>query len=100
MTTEQIPQDKDARLWQMAQKRASFKRHLTTYIVVNTFLWAIWFLTDGYYRGYRNVPWPVWPALGWGIGLASHYFNAYVNDGTNAIEKEYNRLKNKQNNTI
>jgi hypothetical protein len=39
-------------------------------------------------------------ALGWGIGLVSHYFNVYVNDGSNEIEKEYNRLKNKQNNTI
>ena len=100
MTTEQIPQDKDPQLWQMARKRAGFKRHLTTYIIINAFLWAIWYLTSSAYEGRTHIPWPVWPALGWGIGLVSHYFNVYVNDGSNEIEKEYNRLKNKQNNTI
>ncbi len=37
--------------------------HLQTYLVVMTLLVAIWALTGaGYF-------WPVWPALGWGIGL-------------------------------
>jgi hypothetical protein len=32
---------------------------------------AIWALTGAGY------PWPVWPALGWGIGLVPHAFGAH-----------------------
>jgi hypothetical protein len=43
-----------------------YSHHLRTYIAVMALLVAIWALTG---MGYL---WPVWPALGWGIGLASH----------------------------
>lgn len=45
----------------------SFKAHATSYLLVMALLVAIWLLTTpgGYF-------WPVWPMLGWGIGLASH----------------------------
>jgi hypothetical protein len=95
MTYEQPPQGKDPRLWDIAKKRASFKTHLTTYLVVNAFFWALWYLTGGRTYGNDGVPWPVWPALGWGIGLAFHYFGAYVNNEHESIEKEYNKLQNK-----
>jgi hypothetical protein len=29
-------------------------------------LWLIWLVTGA------NYPWPVWPMLGWGIGVAGH----------------------------
>lgn len=96
MTYEQIPPDKDPRLWNMARRRVAFKNHLMTYLIINTFFWLLWYLTGSrsYHAG--GVPWPVWPALGWGIGLAFHYFGAYVNDGTNATEKEYEKLQNRK----
>ena len=45
----------------------SFRAHATSYLLVMVMLVAIWALTTpgGYF-------WPVWPMLGWGIGLASH----------------------------
>ena len=47
------PQGKDPELWEQAQKRVGFKRHLATYIIVNLFLWILWFLTDrDYDRSY------------------------------------------------
>ena len=33
------PPDRDPHLWEIAQRRAGFKSHLATYIVVNIFLW-------------------------------------------------------------
>ena len=68
--------EKDKQLWEIAQKRASFKRHLMTYIVVNIFMWAVWAMT-GSHRYNSGMPWPLWSTLGWGIGLAFHYFGAY-----------------------
>lgn len=89
------PQDKDPHLWRIAQARASFKSHLTTYVLVIAGLWAIYFFTGG--RTYNNgLPWPVWPTFGWGIGLAFHYFGAYVNTrGRSSVEEEYEKLVKK-----
>lgn len=95
MTHEQPPQGKDPHLWDIAKRRAAFKQHLTTYLVLNAFFWALWYITGGRTHG-NGVPWPVWPALGWGIGLAFHYFGAYVNNEQSEIEREYNKLQNKK----
>jgi cytochrome c oxidase assembly factor CtaG len=88
-------EEKDQQLWEIAQKRASFKRHLMTYIVINIFMWIIWAMT-GAHTYNRGMPWPLWSTLGWGIGLAFHYFGAYVTTGDNSVEREYEKLKNKQ----
>ncbi len=92
------PEGKDAALWEIAQKRASFKSHLTVYLIINAFLWGIWFFSDDpdkSFNGY-SYPWPIWTTLGWGIGLAFHYAGAYVFHKSNLAEKEYQKLKNKQ----
>jgi hypothetical protein len=41
-------------------------RHVRTFLLVNALLVSIWLLTGaGYF-------WPMWPFLGWGVGLAAH----------------------------
>lgn len=48
---------------------SGFRWHLQAYVAVNLLLVAIWLLTDG-----PDVhPWPVYPVLGWGIGLYFHW---------------------------
>lgn len=95
MIQQTTPQDKDPKLWEIAQKRASFKTNLITYLVVNAFLWILWYISDG--REYNNgLPWPIWPTLGWGVGIVFHYFGAYVYPEANSAEREYEKLKNKQ----
>jgi Domain of unknown function (DUF1707)/2TM domain len=37
-----------------------------TYLAVMALLWLVWLVTGAGY------PWPVWPMLGWGIGVAGH----------------------------
>ncbi len=46
--------------------KQDFKVHLTSYLVVNGFLVVLWVVTG---RGYF---WPIWPILGWGVGLMFH----------------------------
>jgi uncharacterized small protein (DUF1192 family) len=49
-----------------ATDRRDFQEHLRAYLMVMVLLVAIWALTGaGYF-------WPVWPMLGWGIGVWSH----------------------------
>lgn len=83
------------RLWKLAKRRVAFKKHLTSYVLVNLFLWGIWWFTSGQY-GYSSgpIPWPAWVSLGWGLGLGFSYFEAYGNGNEpNAIEREYEKLK-------
>jgi Domain of unknown function (DUF1707)/2TM domain len=48
------------------ESSADFRSHLRTFLAVQLLLVAIWALTGmGYF-------WPVWPFLGWGIGLLAH----------------------------
>jgi 2TM domain len=83
---------RDPQLWEIAKRRASFKYHLGTYVVVNGFLWAIWLLTDNDRAGDGRYPWPIWSTLGWGIGLFFHFLGAYVYPKENSAEKEYEKL--------
>ncbi|CAA9526668.1 MAG: hypothetical protein AVDCRST_MAG85-3293 [uncultured Solirubrobacteraceae bacterium] len=47
-------------------QRREFGEHLRSYLAVMALLVVIWALTGmGYF-------WPIWPMLGWGIGVFSH----------------------------
>ena len=48
------------------EDRKGFRVHLTVYLAVIGFLTAIWLVTGADYF------WPVWPAMGWGLGLVLH----------------------------
>lgn len=91
MREEPIGQNKrDEQLWKVAQKRVAFRRHLYTYLFVNTVLWLIWLWhTGGHSYAY---PWPIWPTLGWGAGVLVNYFDAYHDRRSKAVEREYEKL--------
>ena len=50
--------------------RPAARAHLASYVGVMLLLVAVWLVLgisgEGWY------PWPVWPALGWGIGVVRH----------------------------
>jgi hypothetical protein len=88
--------EKDKVLWQIAKDRVEFKRHLMVYVVINIFLWILWYVTSGQmYSGNSVLPWPAWVTLGWGIGVIFNYFSAYQFNKKDSIEREYEKLKNK-----
>ncbi len=59
---------------QAAIKRVKAKRDFSTslavYVLVNAFLVFIWSFSGGYF-------WPIWPILGWGLGVALQGWNTY-----------------------
>lgn len=83
----------DDKVWKMAQKRVSFRRHLIVFILVNIALIVIWYLSwdRTKERGVLTY-WFLYTLCGWGIGLVIHYWNAY-HDDESSVEKEYDRLK-------
>jgi hypothetical protein len=86
-------EQRDQRLWRIAKSRAAFRTHLMTYLIINGFLWIIWLITDDHEGG---LPWPVWPMIGWGLGLAFAYYNAYHKDTLGDATSEYEKLQQKQ----
>lgn len=80
--------NRDPQLWRLAQARAGFKGHFLVYCLVIGGLWLYW-LVDG-----RGETWPLWPTLGWGIGVLAHFVGAYQPRGLNPFspEREYDRL--------
>ncbi len=90
-----IMESTDQQLWQLARMRAKFKRSLGSYSIVIPFLWGIWVLTSQD-KDINRIPWPIWPMLGWGIGLVIQYFKAYHPISESLEQSEYEKLKAKQ----
>ena len=74
----------DEKLKSMAKHRAEFKQHLMVYVVVMCGLTAINAITSRVYW------WVVWPALGWGIGIALHGLTVYGRLGDTL--EEYDKI--------
>ena len=80
---QDVPRDSEEAILRRAKKRAKaelgFYSHITTYLAVISGLAIVNLLTTRY-------PWFVWPALGWGIGVFSHYMAVY---GRRALHDRY-----------
>lgn len=65
-----------------------FREHFFTYLLVNTFLVSIDFISD------QKIEWAMWPILGWGIGLAFHAWGS-LNSGSDSFLEEFENYKRK-----
>lgn len=98
MEMDSIQNDKERMLWKQAKKRVGFKGHLASYLLVNGFLWAMWYF-GGSDKDDSGIPWPIFCSLGWGFGLLWHFMGAYIfNDKVSMVEKEFQKLKEKSMN--
>ena len=88
---------RDEQLWKIAKKRADFKTSLLFYVVINLFLLVIWFFTATHKEDLNDIPWPLWVMAGWGIGIVMQYIDAYRGNKEHMAEKEYKKLKDRQN---
>jgi hypothetical protein len=59
--------------WSEAHR--DFVGHAQVYVLVNALLVAIWAVTS-----FGNYFWPMWPMLGWGLGLGLHAVGTYNRD--------------------
>jgi hypothetical protein len=68
--------------------KREFRTHLFVYVMVNLLLVGIWAFTGaGFF-------WPIFPILGWGIGLGFHAWEAYGGErmSEDEIQREMRRL--------
>lgn len=90
--TNDIRTDEE-RLRERAMRRlksqADFRTHLLMYLLVNGVLVVIWAVTGA------AMFWPIFPILGWGIGLAAHGWDAFGPDRIteDRIHREMDRMR-------
>lgn len=71
------------------KKRREFATHVVVYLLVNSFIVAIWAATSsGFF-------WPVFPMAGWGIGLAMNGWEVWRGDDFTEVQiaREMKRLQ-------
>ncbi len=56
----------------IAERKVGFIRHAAIYLLV---IGGLALINNVTYGGYQ---WWLWPALGWGIGVASHFLSAFL----------------------
>jgi fatty acid desaturase len=71
------------------QKKREFASHLIAYVLVNAFLVVLWATVAG-----GGFFWPMFPLIGWGIGLFFHGWDVYQREPSEArIRREMDRLR-------
>jgi hypothetical protein len=91
---EGVPVDEEQlreRAHERLKAKRDFKTHLFIYVAVNAVLVVIWAVTsDG-----GDLFWPIFPILGWGIGVAANAWDVYgrkpITEGE--IRREAERLR-------
>jgi len=73
MQTPPLDTDEELRerALQLLRKKSDLRAHLLAYVLINGFLVGIWAVTGaGFF-------WPIFPIMGWGIGLAFNVWDVY-----------------------
>jgi cytochrome b561 len=72
------------------KKRRDLAGHLLVYVLVNTFIVLIWLMSDS-----DGFFWPVFPIVGWGIGVVMNAWDVYRSDEFHEtqIRREMNRIQ-------
>jgi hypothetical protein len=82
----------DAQIWELARKRAGFKKNLVSYAFTNLAMIALWLFTAGGHAYF----WPFWGILGWGFQLAMQYASCYHGNDLHGAQAEYDHLKKQE----
>jgi hypothetical protein len=85
---QQQPDDLRERALARLKAKREFTAHLLAYVLVNALLISIWAMTGA------DFFWPIFPLLGWGIGLAFHGWETYSGEPSEEkIQREIDRLR-------
>ncbi len=74
------------------KKKRDFSTHVVIYVIVNAMLVGIWAVTGaGFF-------WPVFPILGWGIGIGANAWDVYGRKPIteDEVQRETERLRSER----
>jgi serine/threonine protein kinase len=81
------PLTEEERIRQRIEKKFKKRQELVTnaiaFVLVNIMLWVIWALT------WTDFPWPIFPTIGWGIGVVTQYleYRSKYGEGADRMER-------------
>lgn len=81
--------DLHARAFESLKKKRDFRTHVFMYVCVNAMLVVIWAVAGaGFF-------WPIFPIVGWGIGVAGNAWDVYARKPITdeEIRREAERLR-------
>ncbi|MBL0886406.1 2TM domain-containing protein [Myceligenerans indicum] len=87
-TNDNRDADRRTQAVERLKKRSEFWTHLAVYVLINAMLVVVWFFTtaDGFF-------WPVFPLVGWGIGLFFHGVDTFRRPfSEDRIRREMDRM--------
>ncbi|MEW5992062.1 MAG: 2TM domain-containing protein [Chloroflexota bacterium] len=72
-----------------------FRVHLVIFVIVNAALIALWYVTSTGADGSVAFFWPIFPLIGWGIGVVIHGYTTFFPPSLteDAIQREMRRLR-------
>jgi hypothetical protein len=71
----------ETQIVEKAKRKLGFKIHFVIFLLTCPINWVIWFFTDTTYV------WPIWPTLGWGIGILFHWLGVQYGDYLFSFDK-------------
>jgi hypothetical protein len=74
------------------KKKRDFRTHVVIYVIVNAMLVGIWAATGaGFF-------WPIFPILGWGIGIGANAWDVYGRKPIteDEVQRETERLRSER----
>jgi CHASE2 domain-containing sensor protein len=71
------------------RKKSDFRTHLMIYLAFNAVLVVIWAMT------WHGFFWPIFPILGWGVGVVANAWDVYRRDeiDEDRVRREMDRLR-------
>jgi hypothetical protein len=88
--TTEVGADLHKQARERLEKKRDFKTHLFIYVLVNAALVGIWAIATP-----DALFWPIFPILGWGIGVVANAWDVYgrkpITDAE--VEREAQRLR-------
>lgn len=80
----------ELQIMEAAKRRIGFKIHFLVFFLLLPVNWIVWYLTDTSYL------WPIWPTLGWSLGILFHWLGAFHAGRLFSLTKEYENLLQKE----
>ena len=74
------------------RKKRDFRTHIAIYVIVNAMLVGIWAVTGAAFF------WPIFPILGWGIGVGANAWDVYGRKPITEeeVQRETERLRSER----
>jgi hypothetical protein len=76
VTEPRSPEQREKATRRKRKRERELRGHLVTFVLINMFLVAIWLATS-VAAGEPIFFWPIFPILGWGLGLAVQTWQVY-----------------------